>query len=115
LDRPTTLPLKGIVIARLDPATLGDFDCILLGNFLIAAYKGPVVVTDFGHYALPSHIQLVRQGRLTAGLDFLSDLNRREGQLDRLRNRLLASEQTKLFRYKRTAVYTHHGCHTSYD
>ena len=115
LDRPTTLPLKGIVIARLDPAELGDFDCILLGNLLMAAYKGPIVVTDFGLYAVPSHIQLVRQRRLTAGLDFLSDLDRRDGHLDRLRNRLLASEQGKLFRYKRTAVYTHHACHTSYD
>lgn len=105
---------EGIAIARLDRATLGDDDCFLLGNFLIAQYRGPIVIPDFGFYAVPSHIQLVRQGRLTAGLDFLSDLDRRDGQLDKLRNRLLASEQTKPFRYKRVATHTHYGCHTSY-
>jgi hypothetical protein len=115
LDRPTHLSSKGIIIARLDPAELGDFDCILLGNFLIAAYKGPIAVTDFGLYAIPSHIRLARQGRLIAGLDFLSDLDRREGQLDKLRSQLLSEGATNLFHYKRTAAYTHYARHTSYD
>jgi hypothetical protein len=105
----------GIAIARLDRAALGDFDAFILGNFLIEQYRGPIVIPAFDFYAIPSHIQLVRQRRLTAGLDFLSDLDRRDGQLDKLRNQLLASEQTKPFRYKRVATHTHHACRTSYD
>lgn len=87
--RPTNFALKGIILARLDRAVLGDFDCFLLGNLLISAYKGQVVVPDFGFYAIASHIQLVRQGRLTAGLDSLSELD----HLRKLRNRLLVGDK----------------------
>lgn len=103
----------GTILARLDRATLGDFDCFVLGNLLISAYKGHVIVPDFGFYACPFHVSLIRQGRLTAGLDFLSDLDRPGRQLDKLRAQLLSSEPTKLFQYNRTAVYTHHACRTS--
>jgi hypothetical protein len=79
LCTPTTLRLTGrhtthnIILARLDRATLGDFDCFVLGNLLISAYSGPVVIPDFGFYAIPHHIQLMRQERLIAGLNTLSE------------------------------------------
>lgn len=65
---------KGVVLARLDRATLGDFDCFLLGNLLISAYKGHVIIPDFGFYSCPFHVSLMRQGRLTAGLHFLDEV-----------------------------------------
>jgi hypothetical protein len=80
LCSPTTLRLRGrhtphnILLARLDRATLGDFDCFVLGNLLIANYPGQVVIPDFGFYAIPNHIQLMRQQRLTAGLSFLDEV-----------------------------------------
>ena len=47
LDRETNVSLDGIVIVRLDRALMGDRVCFILGNFLIAAYPGHVVVPDF--------------------------------------------------------------------
>lgn len=110
LDRETTVTLDGKVIVHLDRARMGDRVCFILGNVFISAYPGHVVVPDFPFYAIPSHIQLIRQGRLTAGVDFLSDLDHRL----KLRNALLASEQTRPFSYGRVQTYTHHGCRTSY-
>lgn len=74
LLNPTNLPLDGILIARLDRAVLGDFDCFVLGNLLISQYQGTVVVPDFGFYACPNHAQLVRQNRLIVGLHFLDEV-----------------------------------------
>jgi hypothetical protein len=91
LCSPTTLRLRGrhtphtILLARLDRATLGDFDCFVLGNLLVSADHGPVVIPDFGFYAIPHSIQHMRQGRLIAGLNSLSELD----HLRPLRNLLL--------------------------
>ena len=75
LTSPTErFSVRGIVIARLDRATLGDFDCFVLGNLLAANYPKTVVMTDFGFYATPPHIQLMRQQRLIAGLSFLDEV-----------------------------------------
>ncbi len=74
LTSPTTLSLKGIVLARLDRATLGDFDCFVIGNILIASYRGTVVIPDFSFYAIQSHSQFIRQRRLIAGLNFLDEV-----------------------------------------
>lgn len=75
LTSPTArFPWKGIILARLDRAELGDFDCFVLGNLLAAYHPGPVVITDFGFYAIPQHIQLIRQGRLIAGVNFLKEV-----------------------------------------
>ena len=83
LCNPTNLTFKGILLARLNRAELGDFDCFVLGNLLIGQYPGPVVVPDFGFYAVPSHMSLIRQNRLTAGVNFLDEVP------DKLRQRLL--------------------------
>ncbi|MBV9670041.1 MAG: hypothetical protein JOZ43_03705 [Acidobacteriales bacterium] len=74
LCRPTNITFRGILLARLNRAELGDFDCFVLGNLLIANYPGQVVIPDFGFYAAPHHIALIRRGRLTAGVNFLDEV-----------------------------------------
>ncbi|MEK7992878.1 MAG: hypothetical protein AAB403_03640 [Planctomycetota bacterium] len=66
--------LRGIVIARLDRAVLGDFDAFVLGSLLISMFKGQVVVPDFGFYGREHHVALIRQERLIAGVTTLSEV-----------------------------------------
>lgn len=68
LNRPTNLSFRGTILARLDRAVLGDFDCFVLGNLLASQYRGPVVIPDFGFYACKPHLALIRQNRLIAGV-----------------------------------------------
>ena len=72
LCNATNFPFTGILIARLDRATLGDFDCFVIGNLLMGKYKGQVVIPDFGFYAHPGHTALMH--RLTAGVHFLDEV-----------------------------------------
>jgi hypothetical protein len=44
--------------ARINRAELGEFDALVLGLFLIANYKGQVVVPDFGFYGRDAHTSL---------------------------------------------------------
>jgi hypothetical protein len=62
------------IVARLNRAELGDFDCLVLGLFLMAQFKGQVIVPDFGFYGRESHVSLIREGRLIAGVNFLEEL-----------------------------------------
>jgi hypothetical protein len=70
-----------LIIARIDRAELGDFDAFLLGNLLISRYPGPVVVPDFGFYAYRSHVSLIRQGRLIAGVNFFDEVPNLKNEL----------------------------------
>ena len=63
-----------VVLARLNRAELGDFDALVLGLFLMAQFKGPVVVPDFGFYGREMHVSLIRENRLIAGVNTLSEL-----------------------------------------
>lgn len=65
---------KKIVLARVNRAELGDFDCTALTLFLMAHYKGQLVIPDFGFYARDIHISLIRENRLIAGVRFLDQL-----------------------------------------
>lgn len=85
LTGPQNFPLRGIVLARLNRAELGDFDCFVLANLLVSNYKGHVVVPDFGFYGAKHHLSLMRQNRLVAGVNFLAE--------SPLRNSLLLIEQ----------------------
>lgn len=62
------------VVARIDRAELGDEDALLLALLLIGQTKGQVIVPDFGFYGRPLHSTLIRQHRLIAGVNFLSEL-----------------------------------------
>jgi hypothetical protein len=63
-----------VVLARLNRAEFGDFDCLALGLALIAQSKGQVIIPDFGFYGREAHISLIREGRLIAGVNSLSEL-----------------------------------------
>lgn len=66
---------SGTILARLDPAELGEDDAFLIGNLLIERFKGQIVIPDYALYQCPFHLPLIRQGRLTAGLHFLDELS----------------------------------------
>lgn len=65
---------KKLILARINRAELGDFDALVLGLFLISHFQGQVVVPDFGFYGRDAHVSLIRQERLIAGVNFLSEL-----------------------------------------
>ena len=75
LCNANNFPFSGILTARLDRITMGDFDCFVLANLLITKYKGHIVIPDFGFYACANHIQLMRQQRLIAGVNFLDEVS----------------------------------------
>jgi len=74
LTRPTNISFKGTILARLNRAELGDFDCYVLANLLISQYRGPVIVPDFGFYAHKGHASLIRQDRLIAGINTFDEV-----------------------------------------
>jgi len=65
------------ILVPLNRAELGDFDALVLGLFLMAHYKGQVVVPDFGFYGREAHTSLIREGRLIAGVNTLQELSPR--------------------------------------
>ncbi len=65
---------RSTILARINRAELGDFDALVLGLFLMAHFKGQVVVPDFGFYGRAAHTRLIREGRLVAGVNVLSEL-----------------------------------------
>lgn len=86
LNRASNMSFKGSIIARLDRAELGDFDAFVLGNLLMSLFDGPVIVPDFGFYASPFHVRLIRQNRLIAGI-------RAFDEVPKLKNHLLQIEE----------------------
>ena len=81
LNRPTNFSFKGTILARLDRAALGDFDCFVLANLLVSLYPGQVIIPDFGFYAHKGHASLIRQHRLVAGVNSLSEVPQLAQQL----------------------------------
>jgi hypothetical protein len=75
LCKPINFSLRGIVLARLDRAVLGDFDAFVLAWLLISQFKGQVVIPDFGFYGREHHITLIRQNRLVAGVTTLAEVS----------------------------------------
>ncbi len=65
---------NSLILARINRAELGDFDALVLGLFLIEQFKGQVVVPDFGFYGRETHVSLIRETRLVAGVNFLGEL-----------------------------------------
>ena len=81
LNRPSNFSPEGTIIARLDRAALGDFDCFVLANLLVSLYPGQVVIPDFGFYACGFHTTLIRQRRLIAGITSFDEVPRLRNQL----------------------------------
>ena len=61
-------------LARINRAELGNFDATFLGRILIGQFKGQIVAPAFGPYARESHVDLIEQGRLIAGVNTLDEL-----------------------------------------
>lgn len=76
LCRTPNFALSGQILAKLDRSVLGDHDAFLLASILIARFHGQIVVPDFGFYGQDFHTTLIRQHRLTAGLNSLSEVSR---------------------------------------
>jgi hypothetical protein len=76
LCNPTNFSFKpnSKILARLDRAELGEFDCLLLGLLLMAHFKGQVVVKEGGSYLRDMHVSLIRENRVVAGINFLDEL-----------------------------------------
>lgn len=78
---------RSVILARINRAELGDFDALVLGHFLIGHYKGQVILPDFGFYGRDTHMSLIRENRLIAGVRFLDALP------EKLRLNILLMEQ----------------------
>jgi hypothetical protein len=65
---------RSVILARVNRAELGEFDALFLGLFLMLQFKGQIVVPDFGFYGREAHASLIREERLIAGVNFLSEL-----------------------------------------
>lgn len=78
LTRVLTAPINfspdGVLLAKLDPAELGELDCFILGNLLVNLYKGQVVVSDFELYQTRLYRNLIRQNRLIAGISTFAEV-----------------------------------------
>jgi hypothetical protein len=75
LCNPTNFSFgSDIILAKLNRAELGDFDALVLGLFLMAHFKGQVVVPDFGFYGREGHVSLIKENRLIAGVNSLGEL-----------------------------------------
>lgn len=85
--KPNFRPGKASIVARLDRAELGEEEALMLALLLIGQHQGQVIVPDFGFYGRPLHVSLIRQNRLTAGLNTLSELGRPD---DKFRQGVLA-------------------------
>lgn len=65
---------RSTILARINRAELGDFDALAIGLFLIGHYQGQLVIPDFGFYGRDTHVSLIRENRLIAGVRFLDQL-----------------------------------------
>jgi hypothetical protein len=59
---------------RLDRKEIGDDDAKMVANILISQHVGQVVIEDFGFYAREHHARLIREERLIAAVNTLSEL-----------------------------------------
>jgi len=101
LCKPTNFALDGIVLAKLDRKILTDFEAYLIGNFLISNYQGHVVIPDYGFYTAPFHASLIRQGRLSAGVNSIAEFPFPLSLMsEKLARTCLAEDARKLAEYR---------------
>ena len=62
------------ILVRLNRPEIGDFDALVIGLLLMSYYDGQITVPDFGFYGRLSHVSLIRQNRIIAGLNTLNEL-----------------------------------------
>jgi hypothetical protein len=62
------------ILAKVSRTEPEDFDALVLGLLPMSHAKGQIVVEDFGFYGRDIHSRLIREERLIAGVNFLSEL-----------------------------------------
>lgn len=73
--------LSGVsIVARIDRSEIEEFDAAILASLLAMHYPGNVIISDFGFYARDFHRSLLRQKRLSIGLNNLSELDKKMQQ-----------------------------------
>jgi len=79
LCNPTNFSFNpnSLILVRLNRAELGDFDALVLCLLLMSHFQGQIIIPDFGFYGRLAHISLIRQDRLIAGVNTLSELEPR--------------------------------------
>jgi hypothetical protein len=107
LCNPTNFSFKGSMIAKIDRAEVGDFDAFVLAVLLVQQFRKQVIVPDFGFYARDFHTSLIRENRLVASLNSLSEVSAPMQQA------LLGIKSKTIYRTtsddaKRLIVYTKH-------
>lgn len=65
---------RSTILARVNRAELGDLDALAIGQFLIGQFQGQIVIPDGGFYLKDTHVSLIRENRLIAGVRFLDEL-----------------------------------------
>lgn len=105
LCRDPGFSFTGSVVVKLDRAVIGDFDAFVLASLIIGHHKGTVIVPDFGFYGRDFYMSLIRQNRLIAGLQFLSETT------PALQQALLSIKDKTIYRTspedaKRLVIYT---------
>ena len=81
LCRTPNFVFRNQVIAQLNRAEIGDADAFLLASLLIRQFRQQIIIPDFGFYARPFHVSLIRQGRLMAGVNTLDELDHKIRQM----------------------------------
>jgi hypothetical protein len=85
---------RSTILARINRAELGDFDCSVLGLLLMAHFKGQIVLPDAGFYLRDTHVSYIRENRLIAGCNFLAELPPKLRQAALLINEKVPSDTT---------------------
>ena len=62
------------ILARINRAELGEFDAMILTSLLVRQYRSQIIIPDFGFYARSFHTAPIREERLLAGVNTLSEL-----------------------------------------
>lgn len=68
---------RSTILARVNRAELGEFDALAIGLFLVAHFEGQLVIPDLGFYGRDTHLSVIRENRLIAGVRFLDELPER--------------------------------------
>ena len=66
--------VKTPILARINRVELGERDALILGLLLMLEYPHQLVIPDMGFYGRDIHTRIVREDRLIAGVNFLSEL-----------------------------------------
>jgi hypothetical protein len=77
-NREFSLDGDRMIFARLDRREIGEKAALTIGLFVIASFERQLVIPDFGFYGRDAHMALIREERLIAGVNRLSELDKQK-------------------------------------